>query len=72
MSITFNMILREELPGKYVLIGKNGIRFYEFRAGTDQQAITHATAYMSTWTSVSITVEKKDESSKKDRVSPKT
>lgn len=66
MSVTFNMILKEESPGRFVLVGKNGVRFHEFRAGTEQQAITYATAYMSTWTSVSLTVEKKNEPDKKN------
>ena len=66
MSTTFNMILKEESPGRYVLVGQNNVRFHEFRAGTDQQALTYANAYMSTWTSVSLTVEKKNEPDKKD------
>lgn len=62
MSYEYDLILKKSNRRFYYkLVTKDGIVFYEFHSGSWVDAEIHARAYMSTWQSVNITVEKDDE-----------
>lgn len=62
MSYDFDLILkRSERKFYYRLVTKTNILFYEFHAGSWVDAEIIAKAYMSTWRSVNITIDKGEE-----------
>jgi hypothetical protein len=60
MSITYDMILKNVLGYNYSLESQAGIKMYEFAAHDDSEAMKIAQAYMSSWSSVKITLKDKD------------
>jgi len=61
MNYTYDLILKKSNRRFYYqLVTKDNIIFYEFTAGSWVDAEIIAKAYMSTWESVQITVEKDD------------
>ena len=62
MNYTFDVILSEDYRGRYILkVKKNGFVLNEFTATSHEEAMLKASAYMSSWTSVSLNWETEDE-----------
>lgn len=61
----FDMVLKKEYNTKYTLYTVRGIRFTEFTASTDTEAMEQAKAYMSCWHSVRINFARLEHESEK-------
>ena len=66
MGVTYDMTLKKCGTYGYELIAQTGAKVYEFTANNDPEAMRIAEAWMSSWSSVRITMESKDEQQKRD------
>jgi len=66
MSYTYDMTLMKHGVYGYTLMAQTGAKVYEFTANNDPEAMRIAEAFMSSWSSVRITMKGEDEQQKRD------
>ena len=66
MTYTYDMILKKGLGYGYYLETVTGTLFYEFTASNDPEAMRIAQAWMSSWSSVRITMKGDNEQQKRN------
>lgn len=61
MTYTFDLILKKEWRHEYALYSLSGNKVFDIRAANMQQAYEEAVRFMSSWSSVRISVEKNED-----------
>ena len=57
MNYTYDMTLKKHGVYGYILVAQTGTKVHEFSANNDPEAMRIAQAFMSSWSSVRITLE---------------
>lgn len=60
MNYTYDMILQKYPGYQYILQSQVGTKVYDFTANNDSEAMRIAQAFMSSWSSVRITLKGED------------
>lgn len=61
MHYTYNLILKKKWKDMYVLCTQDGKEVFDIRAFNDEEAYIEAVRFMSSWPSVNIELERKNE-----------